>query len=413
MTPNRAESARILFMAPQPLHEDRGTPIAVRQVLEALSELGHEVDLLTYPQGTEFALPGLRWFRSGNPLRIAHVPVGFSLRKVALDISLARRLRRLVAEERYDWIHAVEEAAFLAVWIARARGIPVLYDMQSSIPQQLATHPVLGLGPVHRFIRRSEARLLQRADLVVASEGLAGYVTPIAPDCRCREWNFPAGIHFADARTVAEVRSGLDLRPGTKTVVYTGTFEDYQGLPLLIEGAPAVLAERPETVFVLVGGMPARAADLRRVVARAGLLEHFRIVQRQTRDRAQAYVEIADVTVSPRAFGDNLPLKIYDYMAAGKPTVATAIPAHTATIDPGLLVLAEPRPAAFAESILSLLRDPARARELGTAAQEYARAQFGWRAFVDAIGSHSQEVRRPRGHVVAEASSAARPAENH
>ncbi len=57
-----AESAppRILLVAPQPFYEDRGTPIAVKHVLEALSEGGYKVDLLTYPVGKAIELPGLR-----------------------------------------------------------------------------------------------------------------------------------------------------------------------------------------------------------------------------------------------------------------------------------------------------------------------------------------------------------------
>jgi hypothetical protein len=43
---------RVLFVAPQPFYEDRGTPIAVRQVLQALGQLGYAVDLLTYPAVT-------------------------------------------------------------------------------------------------------------------------------------------------------------------------------------------------------------------------------------------------------------------------------------------------------------------------------------------------------------------------
>ena len=79
---------RILVVAPQPFYEDRGTPIAVRQVLQALGELGRSVDLLTFPIGTDVGIPGLRIFRSANPFGFERVPIGLSFRKVILDVPL-------------------------------------------------------------------------------------------------------------------------------------------------------------------------------------------------------------------------------------------------------------------------------------------------------------------------------------
>ena len=84
---------RVLVVAPQPFYQDRGTPIALRQVLEALSGLGYQVDVLTFPVGQDIELPGVRIFRAGNPFRIRGVPVGLSARKLLLDLSLVAALR--------------------------------------------------------------------------------------------------------------------------------------------------------------------------------------------------------------------------------------------------------------------------------------------------------------------------------
>jgi len=55
---------RILFLAPQPFFEVRGTPLAVLHLTRALAALGHEVDLLTFPQGEPAATTGVRHLRS-------------------------------------------------------------------------------------------------------------------------------------------------------------------------------------------------------------------------------------------------------------------------------------------------------------------------------------------------------------
>jgi hypothetical protein len=121
----------VLLVAPQPTYEDRGTPIAVVHVLQALSELGCDTDVLTYPIGVDVPLPGVRWFRTANPLGFEHVPVGLSWRKLALDLLMLPKMASMLRKTRYDYIHAVEEAAFPAALLGRLMGIPLLYDMQS------------------------------------------------------------------------------------------------------------------------------------------------------------------------------------------------------------------------------------------------------------------------------------------
>jgi hypothetical protein len=54
---------RILMLAPEPFFEPRGTPFSEYHRLKALSELGHSVDLVTYPFGSDVALPNLRIIR--------------------------------------------------------------------------------------------------------------------------------------------------------------------------------------------------------------------------------------------------------------------------------------------------------------------------------------------------------------
>src|SRR6478672_10210640 len=98
-------SRRILVVSPQPFYQDRGTPIATRQVLLALSELGRPVDLLTYPIGLDVEIPWLRIFRSGNPFRYESVPIGLSLRKIVLDLPITVALRSRLARERYACVH--------------------------------------------------------------------------------------------------------------------------------------------------------------------------------------------------------------------------------------------------------------------------------------------------------------------
>ena len=79
---------KILMIAPEPFFEPRGTPFSEYFRIKALSELGHEVDLVTYPIGKMSKFPKLRIFRSLKVPFISKVKVGPSLAKLPLDFFL-------------------------------------------------------------------------------------------------------------------------------------------------------------------------------------------------------------------------------------------------------------------------------------------------------------------------------------
>jgi glycosyltransferase involved in cell wall biosynthesis len=387
--PNRGP---VLLLSPQPFYEDRGTPIAVRQVLEALGQLGYRVDVATYPMGRSLQLPGVRYFRAANPFGIRRVSIGLSTRKLVLDACLIPTVWKRLRTKRYHAIHAVEEGAFPAVELGRRYGVPVIYDMQSSLPEQLSSHPLLNWRAAQGLLRRAERWLLRRVDFVVTSAGLAQRVARVAPEARVREWRFAGTAPSAPSHEVESLRRSLAIPAGVPVVVYSGTFAAYQGLPDLVAAIPAVLRELPEAVFVLVG---ADGLEGERLARRTGELMRtgkLHLVERQRRERVPAYLAMADVLVSPRAYGGNLPLKIFDYLAAGKPIVATDVPAHRAVLDSGRAELVEPSADALARAIVRVLRDPAWASRLAEEAGAYSRAKLGWIAFVRSVAELYEEV---------------------
>src|SRR3989442_7891945 len=107
----------------------------------ALVGLGHRVDLLTYPQGESVDVPGLVHRRSLR-LPVRRVKAVPSLAKLLLDVRFMAEAAWLMASGRYDVVHAVEEAAHLAAPFARLVRLPLVVDVDSSIPQQLSRSPL-------------------------------------------------------------------------------------------------------------------------------------------------------------------------------------------------------------------------------------------------------------------------------
>jgi hypothetical protein len=157
---------RILLLAPQPFYEDRGTPIAVALVLKVLSERGATVDVVTYHEGRDVALEHVTLHRIPRLPFVRGIRPGFSWKKVVCDAFVLAAAVRLAGRGRYDLVHAVEEAVFVAVLLKWLFGIPYVYDMDSSLAQQLGQRfPVL--APAGWLLDACERLALRHAAAVV------------------------------------------------------------------------------------------------------------------------------------------------------------------------------------------------------------------------------------------------------
>jgi hypothetical protein len=108
------------MIAPEPFFEPRGTPFSEFHRIRALTALGHQVDLVTYPFGQAVTMPGLRVFRSLRPPFVRGVKIGPSLAKIPLDALLTLTVLRRALSARYDAIHSHEEGGLIG-GVARAR----------------------------------------------------------------------------------------------------------------------------------------------------------------------------------------------------------------------------------------------------------------------------------------------------
>src|SRR5437868_2532794 len=132
------------MIAPEPFFEPRGTPFSEFHRIRALIDLGHEVDLVTYPFGQDVIRNGLRIFRSLRPPFVHRVKIGPSAAKVPLDLLLTVTSVRRALAQRYDVVHSHEEGGLIGVVLAAMLRIPHLYDMHSSLPQQLTNFAFSG-----------------------------------------------------------------------------------------------------------------------------------------------------------------------------------------------------------------------------------------------------------------------------
>lgn len=370
------------MLAPQPFYQDRGTPIALMHVLQAMSRLCILADVVTFPVGADVAPPGVRILRGGPSFGIRSVPIGLSLRKLLFDVGLTLRAWRQLHSEPYAAVYASEEAILPAILLGRSRGLPVIYDMQSSLPEQLAASRLLGNRAAQHLLRRWERWCVRSVTAIACSAGLEQIVGAVEGHAPVDPWRYPGPAAGHSATELAELRRGLAIDDAAPIVFYGGSFGHYQGIEDLFEAIPAVLAQVPEAIFVLAGKLPEQplAAAAASIPGRS-----LRLAGALPRDRALACLALADVVVSTRRSGRNLPLKIIDYLAAGKAIVATDHPAHRAALDESRALLVAPQPGAIADGIVTLLRDREQAATLAEAARQHAVTTFGTREFEDQV----------------------------
>ncbi|HMO04854.1 MAG TPA: glycosyltransferase [Kiritimatiellia bacterium] len=172
---------KILVLAPQPFYQERGTPIAVDLMVRSLCERGHDVHLLVFHEGRDVAYPGLTLHRIPAWRMLNGVRPGLSLRKVGCDLLMFFKAIRLVRRHRPDVIHAVEEAGFMALVVRKLFGIPYIYDMDSSLPDQIV-EKFPWFKPMQWIMRALIRPVVYHALLVApVCEALASSIAPCEP----------------------------------------------------------------------------------------------------------------------------------------------------------------------------------------------------------------------------------------
>ena len=401
----RPRPLRILMLAPEPFFEPRGTPFSEFHRIKALVELGHHVYLVTYPFGVDIDLPNLRIIRSPRPPFVRRVRVGPSLLKVVLDGLLVITAMRVAREGRYDVVHSHEEAGFFGTWLSRRIGVPHVYDMHSSLPQQLSNfRHALGRW-LRPWFERLERRTLQESQAVITiCQELQDQVTASGVGERSVLIENVMGGSTDDPPSIsaADVRAMWGLSPKQPVALYTVTFESYQGVDLLTDAASRLRKTHPAAVVLVVGGESAQVDAAR---AHARLVDAPVVFTGQQPAREiPAYVAAADILVSPRVAGTNTPLKLYSYLASGKPIVATDLRTHTQVLDRTTALLVPPDAESVAAGIARLVDDPSLGRRLADNAATVSRARYSRETYIARVERAYELLRTPRSSTPRECS---------
>ncbi len=373
---------RILAIAPQPFYTPRGTPLSVYYRTLIMSQAGASIDLLTYGVGHDVDIPGVRIIRIPS-FGCRQIKIGPSLTKAFLDIFMVLYTIALLLRRRYTVVHAHEESVFWCRFLKPLFGFRLIYDMHSSLPQQLTNFSFTTSRVLIGAFDRLERTCLRSADAVITiCPDLAEYALAHGAD---------AGRHFLiensifdavrlrtppqggdDDAAATSARALPPLHSSNRRIMYAGTFEPYQGIDLLLRAYAHITDDCDDVELLLIGGSPEQVAQMKRLADELKISARCTFTGTLPKAQAMEYSRHATLLISPRVRGTNTPLKVYEQLASGVPLLATRIWSHTQVLSDDVCVLVEPEPRAMAEGLRRALTDePLRQRLVAAARRLY------------------------------------------
>jgi len=373
----------ILMVHPHDLWHDPWT-IRILALARGLQQRGHQVQLVHLPRKNPPRHGFLREPQPGDPPCQALRPRQHHI------VSNFRLLRELA--EPCGLIHLQKCFAATALpllWISRTLRKPLHYDWddnETAIARQVEKRGLSRLQvAVYERVLPHFAHTLTYSSQAIQERALRlGFPAT-------RMWHLPVGAdteRFHPGAGGKEVLVEYGLDPDRLTILYIGQLEGAAHVDLLIQAAPLVLEQIPDAQFLIVGGGEQEAA-LRRHVKQSPAGGSIHLTGYIAAERIPALTAAADICVA--CFEDNeatrakSPLKIAEYLASGKPVVASRV-GETLWMLEGCGITVEPGSApALAEGILTYARDPARRMKDCQAARERALQHFTWDRGVETL----------------------------
>jgi 1,2-diacylglycerol 3-alpha-glucosyltransferase len=366
---------RIAMVAPGPFPGPRGSQVLVRGLAESLVALGHTVHVVAYGGGEETEeIPGLHIHRTPAFLGGAS-SYGPHPWRVVLNLFLLARLYQVVRRHRVDLIHAHNyEAPALSYFVRFLLGIPVVYHAHNLMGDELAYYFE---SPLARWLARLLGEQLdrsvpRRADRVVAlSNAMADELRANGVAAERIEV-IPPGVFPPEG----DEGPAEDPYPGVKLIAYAGNLDPYQDVLTLIRAMGLLAGAEAKLMLVLITHTACREVEGQ--IRALGLEEHVRVVVADGFAAVRTLLRRADVLVCPRASWSGFPIKLLNYMAAGRPMVLCAGAAR-ALEDGPWVVVPSGDPSALAQAVLATLEDPALQGKLGSAALALIQGVYDWK----------------------------------
>ncbi len=417
VSPKALKVAYVMQNVGVDLASDLGQVILIRHTVQELMARGHDVDVITlngrdvlgiddihYPKETWQAKQGVagtrpfRWLESA--IRRLQRETKFPYLALFDSFRFYQATRRALAH--YDICH--EYAGLLSVGAAYAckkSGKPYVITADADL---LLEHAVAG-EPLHG-IQQKMARWAAKTNYRLADKIIC--VSEPARKSLVNHWDvdpakievIPNGVDvalFSQPVDKTAVRRQWHIAPNVPVIMFVGGFQPWHGIDVLVNSFADLLVSFPDAQLLLVGDGPARE-NIEALVQSRQLSSNVHMTGRIPHAYIPSLLAIADVVTIPyprlpRELWFS-PLKLYEYMAAGKAIVASrAGQIGEVLVDRQNGLLVEPGDEdALTEAIVTLLRHPELRAKLGLRAQQQAKTEHSWGRQVERLEAVYWEI---------------------
>jgi sugar transferase (PEP-CTERM/EpsH1 system associated) len=300
---------------------------------------------------------------------------------------VGHKLKALLREERFDVILCdFIFAAGVVPWGSPTVKVLFTHNVETTIWRR---HFEVATNPLWRAISWREWRKMEVAERRYLQ--LADHVLTVS------EIDRDAFASFIEPSKLSVIPTGVDVEyfqpiPAGETpnsLCFIGSMDWLPNEDAIFYFAgtilPLIKKECPEVFLEVVGRNPSRKlqalAEREKSLRLTGWVEDIR-----------PFVARAAICIVPLRIGGGTRLKIFEAMAMSKAVVATSIGAEGLPVQMGENILLADTPQAFADSVISLLRDPARRKRLGTSARDLVEEKYSWRRVAENFGRILNDV---------------------
>lgn len=387
---------KVLMIAPTPFFADRGCHVRIYEEIRALQGQGCEIVLCTYHIGRE--MEGVKTERIIDIPWYKKLEAGPSWQKPLLDILLLIKSFRTARRFKPDIIHAhLHEGAFISRFISWWFSLPLLFDYQGSMTAEMADHGFLKKGGLFfGLLRRLEKWINMGAKIIVPSS--SGSAEQLLSEFHIPQEKVQVvtdGVDtdiFRPGYPVDDLRKRLGIPENRRVIVYLGLLNEYQGVDLLIDTVCDVIKRAPDTHFLIMG-----YPDVERykgMADRFGVAANVTFTGRIDYGEAPMYLCIGDIAVSAKLSKTEANGKVYNYMAAGLPTVCFDTPVNREILgDTGVYAEFGSRDSLVKEMV-DLLSDEERLSRLRMGVRERAVEELSWRKAGERMLAVYGEIKR-------------------
>lgn len=368
----------ILYTAFDIVPSPKGASAHILHNLRGLVNRGHAVHLITPNDGL---LPPEDTIEGAQVTRI---PQDLSQNFLARAVHFGRSvMAHLALNPGYDVVH------FRNIWdgfhIAQNKkkfGYKTLFEVNGLPSIELKYHyPGMDAGLLSK-IKEQEIATLHLADAVICPSNVTrDYIASLGLD-RKRVTVIPNGVSPSDfAFTPLPVRDGR-----VPILLYVGTLADWQGLDIVIKALPKILESQPVKLHIVGRGRSRQRKALAKQIRKLGLEEHVIVQPAVPHHEIPSLIAGADICVAPLALNDRnvtqgaCPIKILEYMAAGRPLLASNMPIVRELVreDVDGLLFSPNDPEDLARQAVQLLKDMELSQRLAESAAAHVREKFTW-----------------------------------